>query len=62
VRPYVIELASTADGLAGARAYPIAGQTVTDIRNNHLQYAVTWFGMAATLVVIYVLYQVRHRS
>ena len=62
VKPYVIELSPTPAGLVGARAYPISGQTVTEIRNNHLQYAVTWFGLAATLVVIYVLYQVRHRS
>ena len=62
VKPYVIELAPTAAGIAGARGYPIAGQTVTEIRNNHLQYAVTWFGLAATLVVIYVLYQVRRRD
>ncbi|MFT7573637.1 MAG: surfeit locus 1 family protein [Paracoccaceae bacterium] len=62
VKPYVIELAPTAAGIAGARGYPIAGQTVTAIRNNHLQYAVTWFGLAATLVVIYVLYQIRRRD
>jgi len=62
VKPYVVELAPTAGGAAAARGYPIAGQTVTAIRNNHLQYAVTWFGLAATLVVIYVLYQVRRRD
>lgn len=62
VKPYVIELAPTAAGLAGARGYPIAGQTVTAINNNHLQYAITWFGLAATLVVIYVLFQVRRRD
>lgn len=62
VKPYVIELAPTAAGLAGARGYPIAGQTITEIRNNHLQYAVTWFGLAATLVVIYVVYHLRRRD
>ncbi|MGZ0244741.1 MAG: SURF1 family cytochrome oxidase biogenesis protein, partial [Alphaproteobacteria bacterium] len=62
VKPFVIELAPTAAGVAGARGYPIAGQTITEIRNNHLQYAVTWFGLAATLVVIYVLYQIRRRD
>lgn len=62
VKPYIIELAPTAGGAAGARSYPIAGQTVTEIRNNHLQYAVTWFGLAATLVVIYLIYQVRRRD
>lgn len=62
VKPFVIELAPTAAGLSGARGYPIAGQTVTEIHNNHLQYAVTWFGLAATLVVIYVVYNVRRRD
>ena len=62
VKPYVVELAPTAGGAAAARGYPIAGQTVTAIRNNHLQYAVTWFGLAATLVVIYVLCQIRRRD
>lgn len=58
VRPFVIELAP----VAGADGYPIAGQTVTAIRNNHLQYAITWFGLAAALVVIYVLYHIRRRD
>ena len=62
VKPFVIELAPTAGGLAGARGYPIAGQTITEIRNNHLQYAVTWFGLAATLVVIYIAYHLRRRD
>jgi surfeit locus 1 family protein len=62
VKPFVIELAPTAAGVAGAMGYPIAGQTIIEIRNNHLQYAVTWFGLAATLVVIYVLYQIRRRD
>lgn len=61
-KPFVIELAPTTAGLPGARTYPIAGQTVTEIRNNHMQYAVTWFGLAATLVVIYVAYHLRRRD
>jgi surfeit locus 1 family protein len=31
-----------------------------DIPNNHLQYAVTWFGLALTLLGVYVAYHVRH--
>lgn len=34
---------------------PVGGQTVVMLPNNHLQYAVTWYGLAAALVVIYVL-------
>lgn len=31
---------------------PVGGVTVVDIPNNHLQYAITWFGLAAVLVVM----------
>ncbi len=36
--------------------WPEAGQTRTELPNNHLQYAITWFLLAACLVVIYVAY------
>lgn len=58
-KPYVVELAP---GAAAGGVYPIPGQTITAVRNNHLQYAVTWFGLAATLVVIYVIFQIRRRD
>jgi surfeit locus 1 family protein len=35
--------------------YPIGGVTQIDLPNNHLSYAVTWYGLAAALVVISVL-------
>lgn len=31
---------------------PVGGVTIIDLPNSHLQYAVTWYGLAATLVVI----------
>ncbi len=39
--------------------WPVGGQTNIDIPNNHLAYALTWFGLALTLTVIYLLF---HRS
>jgi surfeit locus 1 family protein len=35
---------------------PVGGQTPTEIRNDHLQYAVTWYALAVALLVIYVLF------
>jgi surfeit locus 1 family protein len=42
---------------SGASGWPIAtgGTEGTGIRNEHLNYAIFWFGMAAALIVIYVM-------
>ena len=36
--------------------YPVGRQWTLDVRNDHLQYAITWFSLAAALAVIYVLF------
>jgi surfeit locus 1 family protein len=36
--------------------YPVAKQWRLDIRNDHLEYALTWFTLAIALLVIYVVY------
>jgi surfeit locus 1 family protein len=36
--------------------WPEGGQTRLDLPNNHLQYAITWFLLAACLLVIYGMY------
>lgn len=33
--------------------YPVGGRTVLQITNNHLGYAVTWYGLALTLVGVW---------
>ncbi len=38
---------------------PIGGQTRVTLRNDHLQYAITWYALAVALVVIYGLYHRR---
>jgi surfeit locus 1 family protein len=35
---------------------PVAGQWRLKVRNDHLQYAITWFSLALALLVIYILY------
>lgn len=40
---------------AGPAAYPVGGLTVIAFPNNHLQYAITWFILAAMTVGAYIL-------
>lgn len=35
---------------------PVAGQWRLDVRNDHLEYAITWFTLAVALAVIFVVY------
>lgn len=53
--PVVVEQAAGPD----ATRFPIGGQTQVDLPNDHLQYAITWFGFAAILVAIYLLHHLR---
>lgn len=48
-----------ADGTPNPGGWPKGGQTVVYFYNEHMQYAITWFALAAGLVVIYLAY---HRS
>ncbi len=36
---------------------PIGGRPVVEIPNNHLQYAITWYGLAAALLAVYVIFR-----
>lgn len=55
VAPLVIE----AGPGANPGGLPIGGQTRVALPNNHLQYAVTWYSLAATLAVIYLIWRRR---
>jgi surfeit locus 1 family protein len=52
VAPFFVEAEKTS--VPGG--WPEGGQTRLEIPNNHLQYAITWFLLAACLVVIYGVY------
>jgi len=54
-RPYVIEAGPAANpgGLPIGRPYRV------ELRNDHLQYAITWYALAAALAVIYILFHRR---
>lgn len=46
-----------AGAAADSARYPIGGRTELVLRNDHLQYAITWYALAAVLLVIYLLHQ-----
>jgi surfeit locus 1 family protein len=52
--PVMIE----ADATPNSGSWPKGGQTVVTFRNEHLQYAITWFGLAAVLFGVYIAYHV----
>jgi surfeit locus 1 family protein len=45
-----------ADAIPNPGGWPLGGQTRVDFPNDHLQYAVTWFGLALVLAGVYLLY------
>lgn len=49
VAPFYVD----ADATPNVGGLPIGGRTQVTIRNEHLQYALTWFGLAGALLVIY---------
>ena len=53
--PVVVE----ADDRPNPGGLPIGGMTRTALTNNHLQYAITWYGLALTLVAVYVTFSLQ---
>jgi surfeit locus 1 family protein len=41
--------------------FPVGGTTRVDLPNNHLQYAMTWFGLAAALLAVTIAMFLRRR-
>lgn len=50
-----------ADAKPNPGGFPIGGVTLIDLPNNHLQYAATWYGLAAALVGVFGVWFWRRR-
>ena len=55
VRPYLVE--GLRQPIPGG--FPVGGEIRVALRNDHLQYAITWYALAVALVVIYVLFHLK---
>lgn len=52
--PMIVE----ADATPNPGGLPVGGKTVVEFRNQHLSYAVTWFGLAAVLLGVWLAYHI----
>lgn len=52
VAPFYVE----ADGTPNPGGWPRGGRAGIELPNNHLQYALTWFGLALTLVGVFAAF------
>jgi surfeit locus 1 family protein len=59
VAPYIIDADFDPDLSGGL---PQGGETVVDFPNNHLGYALTWFGLAAALAGVFATFAWRKAS
>jgi surfeit locus 1 family protein len=50
-----------ADTTPNPGGLPVGGVTIVDLPNDHLQYAVTWYGLAAALIAIVAISRYRQR-
>ncbi len=50
--PVVVE----ADATPNPGGLPLGGQTRVELPNDHLQYAITWYGLAVALVAVYIAF------
>jgi cytochrome oxidase assembly protein ShyY1 len=57
VAPFYIDM----EGPVPPAGTPLPAPLKVNLRNDHLQYAITWYGLAAVLVVMFVLWSVRQR-
>ncbi|MEZ5810749.1 MAG: SURF1 family protein [Rhizobiaceae bacterium] len=58
----VVRLFIDADDTPNPGGLPMGGVTIIDLPNNHLQYAITWFGLAAALAGVFGAWLWRERA
>jgi surfeit locus 1 family protein len=59
VETFVLVALRTPQGLAPARDAPVPAESLPRPPNNHLQYALTWFGLAGALIGVFAVWAFR---
>lgn len=59
VAPYLVDARFDPDLPGGL---PQGGETIVRFSNNHLQYVVTWYGLAVALAAVYIAFVIRRRN
>ena len=59
--PDVLPVFVEADATANPGGLPEGGLTRIEFKNDHLGYAITWYGLAAALFAVYIAYHVKTR-
>jgi surfeit locus 1 family protein len=62
VAPFSIDADATQDATGAPGGWPKGGATVRTFPNNHLEYALTWFGLAAGLVGVFLTLVLNRRQ
>lgn len=57
--PIAADAVIEADLTPNPGGWPLGGQTMISFPNNHLHYAITWFGLALALLAVYLVYHRR---
>ena len=60
--PFFLELEAPRSRPAGAPSYAEAGVTIVQLPNRHLEYALTWYGLAVTLIGVYLAFMLPRRT
>ena len=55
-------IAEAAEAGNQANSWPRGGQTRMSLSNRHLEYAVTWYGLAVVLVIVSGLWHMQRRN
>ena len=61
IAPFFVDSLETSENVFPVQS-PIGGQTRVNLPNRHLEYVVTWYGLALALVIVYVQWLIKQTN